>query len=312
MRYAIFHMRRNVMKRTVGFIGLGIMGKPMARNLLKAGFPLVVFSRTLESVKEPVREKALSAGSPSEVAQRSEVIITMLPDSPDVERVILGADGVIRGAKPGSVVIDMSSINPLVTREIAGSLEERGIEMLDAPVSGGEKGAIEGTLAIMVGGKDRVLENCLGILKAMGKNVVHVGEIGAGGFSKLVNQIIVALNIAALGEAFTLGAKAGLDPHVIFHAIRGGLAGSQVMETKVPMILGRNFKPGFKIRLHQKDLNNALATAKDLGVPLPLSSLVQQIFVSLLAEGRGEEDHSALATFFEKIGKAEIRSSSSS
>ena len=298
------------MKQTVGFIGLGIMGKPMARNLLKAGFPLVVSSRSIGPVTELVREKALSAGSPSEVAQRSDVIITMLPDSPDVERVILGADGVIQGVKPGSVVIDMSSINPLVTQEIARRLEENRVEMLDAPVSGGEKGAIEGTLAIMVGGKGQVLENCLEILKTMGKNIVHVGEIGAGGFSKLVNQIIVALNIAAIGEAFTLGAKAGLDPQVIFRAIRGGLAGSQVLETKAPMILDRNFKPGFKIRLHQKDLNNALATGMDLGVPLPLSSLVQQIFVSLVTEGRGEEDHSALATFFEKIGKAEIKSKS--
>ncbi len=300
------------MRQTVGFIGLGIMGKPMARNLLKAGFPLVVFSRTTGSVKELVREKALPAGSPREVAQRSEVIITMLPDSPDVEKVILGAEGVIQGAKPGAVLIDMSSINPLVTREIAERLGEKGVEMLDAPVSGGEKGAIEGTLAIMVGGKVRVLEGCLEILKAVGRNIVHVGEIGAGGFSKLVNQIIVALNIAAVGEAFTLGAKAGLDPHVIFQAIRGGLAGSQVLETKTPMILDRNFRPGFKIKLHQKDLNNALATAKDLGVPLPLSGLVQQIFVSLVTEGRGEEDHSALATFFEKMGKAEIRSKSSS
>src|SRR3990170_2149393 len=227
------------MKRTVGFIGLGIMGKPMARNLLKAGYPLVVFSRSFGPVEELVGEKALSAGSPREVAQRSEVIITMLPDSPEVEQVILGEDGVIKGTKPGSVVIDMSSINPLVTKEIAVRLEEKGVEILDAPVSGGEKGAIEGTLAIMVGGKGQVFENCLEILKAMGKNIVHVGGIGAGGFSKLVNQIIVALNIAAIGEAFTLGVKADLDPQVIFHAIRGGLAGRQGLETKVPMILGR-------------------------------------------------------------------------
>ena len=184
---------------------------------------------------------------------------------------------------------------------------KKGVAMLDAPVSGGEAGAIQGTLAIMVGGEERIFKECLPIFEALGKNIIHVGEIGAGGFAKLVNQIIVALNIAAVGEAFCLGVKAGLNPQVIFQAIRGGLAGSQVLETKTPMISGRNFKPGFKVKLHQKDLHNALSTAKDLNVPLPLSSFVQQIFISLAAEGRGEEDHSALATFFEKMAGVEIK-----
>jgi 2-hydroxy-3-oxopropionate reductase len=296
------------MKKKVGFIGLGIMGKPMAKNLLKAGFHLVVFSRNKRSVEELVQEKAIHADSPKEVAKRAEVIITMLPDSAEVQEVILGKDGVIQGIKPGSVVIDMSSINPLVTQEIAGTLKGKGVEMLDAPVSGGEAGAIQGTLAIMAGGEKSVFNESMEIFKAMGRNIVHVGGIGAGGFVKLVNQIIVALNIAAVGEAFTLGVKAGLDPQVMYQAIRGGLAGSSVLETKAPMIFGRNFKPGFKIRLHQKDLKNALSTAKDLGVPLPLSSLVQQIFVSLITDGRGDEDHSALATFFEKMAKVEIKS----
>jgi 2-hydroxy-3-oxopropionate reductase len=295
-------------KKKLGFIGLGIMGKPMAKNLLKAGFNLVVFSRSNGPVEELVKEKALSANSPGEVAEHSEVIITMLPDSPEVEEIILGKDGVIRGTKPGSVVIDMSSINPLVTQEIAKALKEKEVEMLDAPVSGGEIGAIQGTLAIMVGGEEKVFNDCMEIFKAVGKNIVHVGGIGAGGYAKLVNQIIVALNIATVGEAFSLGVKAGLDPQVIYQAIRGGLAGSSVLETKVPMIFGRNFKPGFKIRLHQKDLKNALSTAKDLGVPLPLTSLVQQILISLMTDGRGDEDHSALATFFEKIAKVEIKS----
>jgi 2-hydroxy-3-oxopropionate reductase len=295
-------------KKKLGFIGLGIMGKPMAKNLLKAGFNLVVFSRSNGPVEELVKEKALSANSPGEVAEHSEVIITMLPDSPEVEEIILGKDGVIRGTKPGSVVIDMSSINPLVTQEIAKALKEKEVEMLDAPVSGGEIGAIQGTLAIMVGGEEKVFNDCMEIFKAVGKNIVHVGGIGAGGYVKLVNQIIVALNIATVGEAFSLGVKAGLDPQVIYQAIRGGLAGSSVLETKAPMIFGRNFKPGFKIRLHQKDLKNALSTAKDLGVPLPLTSLVQQILISLMTDGRGDEDHSALVTFFEKMAKVEIKS----
>jgi 2-hydroxy-3-oxopropionate reductase len=295
-------------KKKLGFIGLGIMGKPMAKNLLKAGFNLVVFSRSNGPVEELVKEKALSANSPGEVAEHSEVIITMLPDSPEVEEIILGKDGVIRGTKPGSVVIDMSSINPLVTQEIAKALKEKEVEMLDAPVSGGEIGAIQGTLAIMVGGEEKVFNDCMEIFKAVGKNIVHVGGIGAGGYVKLVNQIMVALNIATVGEAFSLGVKAGLDPQVIYQAIRGGLAGSSVLETKAPMIFGRNFKPGFKIKLHQKDLKNALSTAKDLGVPLPLTSLVQQILISLMTDGRGDEDHSALATFFEKMAKVEIKS----
>ena len=296
------------MKKRIGFVGLGIMGRPMARNLLKAGYPLVVFDLNKDAMEDLVKAGALAAHSSKEVAERTDVIITMLPDSPEVKEVILGKDGVIEGVRRDSVVIDMSSINPLVTQEIARALNGKGVKMLDAPVSGGETGAIQGTLAIMVGGEKKVFEDSLEIFRATGKNIVHVGEIGAGGYVKLVNQIIVALNIASVGEAFCLGVKAGLDPQVIYQAIRGGLAGSQVLETKAPMIFGRNFKPGFKIKLHQKDLQNALSTAKDLGVPLPLSSLVQQIFISLMAEGRGDEDHSALATFFEKMAQVEIKS----
>jgi 2-hydroxy-3-oxopropionate reductase len=305
-RWAFLLAGRTEMKR-VGFIGLGIMGKPMAKNLLKAGFPLIVFSRSKGPVEELEKEGALPADSPRRVADQSEVILTMLPDSPEVREVVLGKDGVIHGARSGSVLIDMSSINPLVTQEISEALRDKGVEMLDAPVSGGESGAIRGTLAIMVGGKEKVFQECLKILGTLGKNIVRVGEVGAGGFTKLVNQIIVALNIAAVGEAFALGAKAGLDLQVVYQAIRGGLAGSQVLEAKGPMVFGRNFKPGFKIRLHHKDLGNALSTAADLGVPLPLSSLVQQMFLSLITEGRGEEDHSALVTFFERMAKVEIK-----
>jgi 2-hydroxy-3-oxopropionate reductase len=296
------------MKKKIGFIGLGIMGKPMAKNLLKAGYSLVAYDLNKDAVEDVVKAGALGASSSKEAAGKAEVIITMLPDSPDVKEVILGKDGVLEGIKPGSIVIDMSSINPLVSQEIEKELRKKEVEMLDAPVSGGETGAIQGTLAIMVGGKEKVFNESVEIFKAVGKNIVHVGKIGAGGFVKLVNQIIVAVNIAAVGEAFTLGTKAGLDPQVIHQAIRGGLAGSSVLETKAPMMFARNFKPGFKIRLHHKDLQNALSTAKDLGVPLPLSSFVQQIILSLMTEGRGEEDHSALATFFEKMAKVEIKS----
>ena len=296
------------MKKKIGFIGLGIMGKPMAKNLLKAGFSIVAYDMNKDAVEDVVKAGALAASSSKEAAGKAEVIITMLPDSPDVKEVILGKAGVLEGIKPGSIVIDMSSINPLVSQEIEKELRKKGVEMLDAPVSGGETGAIQGTLAIMVGGEEKVFKDCVDIFNAVGKNIVRVGGIGAGGFVKLVNQIIVAVNIAAVGEAFTLGAKAGLDPQVIHQAIRGGLAGSSVLETKAPMMFARNFKPGFKIRLHHKDLQNALSTAKDLGVPLPLSSFVQQIILSLMTEGRGEEDHSALATFFEKLAKVEIKS----
>lgn len=296
------------MKKRIGFVGLGIMGRPMARNLLKVGYPLVVFDLNKDAMEDLVKAGALTAHSSKEVAERADVIITMLPDSPEVREVILGKNGVIEGVRRDSVVIDMSSINPLVSQEIEKGLRKKGGEMLDAPVSGGEPGAIEGTLAIMVGGEKKVFEDCLEIFKAMGKNIVHVGGIGAGGYVKLVNQIIVALNIASVGEAFCLGVKSGLDPQVIYQAIRGGLAGSAVLDAKAPMIFGRNFKPGFKIKLHHKDLHNALSTAKDLGVPLPLSSFVQQIFVSLIAEGKENEDHSALATFFEKIARVEIKS----
>ncbi len=296
------------MKKTLGFIGLGIMGKPMAKNLLKAGYPLAVFDLNKEAMEDLVKAGALAARTCKEVAERADVIITMLPDSPDVKEVILAKDGVIEGVRRGSVIIDMSSINPLVSQEIEKELRKRGVEMLDAPVSGGEPGAIQGTLAIMVGGEKTVFEERLEILKVMGKNIVHVGPIGSGGYVKLVNQIIVAINIAAVGEAFTLGMKAGLDPQAIYQAIRGGLAGSAVLDAKAPMIFQRNFNPGFKIKLHRKDLHNALSTAQSLGVPLPLSSFVQQILVSLMVEGRGEEDHSALATFFEKMAKVEIKS----
>lgn len=291
----------------IGFIGLGIMGKPMAKNLIKAGNSLIVHNRSRAAVDELVKNGAEPAISPEEVAKKSEIIITMLPNSPDVEFVILGNNGVLEGAKSSTIIIDMSSIEPLVSQKIASEAAKKGVEFLDAPVSGGEPGAIQGTLAIMVGGKKEIFERCLPIFKVIGKSVVRVGEVGAGGFAKLANQIIVALNIAAVSEAFVLGQKAGLDPDKLFQAIRGGLAGSHVMDAKLPMIIDRNFKPGFKIKLHNKDIKNALATATSLQVALPLTGLIEQIFSALMADDKSEMDHAAIIQFTEKLAGIEIR-----
>ena len=282
----------------------------MARNLMKAGFPLVVHNRSRGPVEELMKEGAEAAYSPKEVAQKAEVVITMLPDSPDVEKVILGENGVLEGARAGTILIDMSSISPIVSQRIAAEVAKKGVKMLDAPVSGGETGAINATLAIMVGGDQEVFDKCLDIFKAMGKSVVRVGNIGAGGFTKLANQIIAAINLEALGEAFVLGVKAGVDPNLIFQAIRGGLAGSNMMESRIPAIMERNFKPGFKLKLHLKDLNNALSAAKDLGVPLPITSLVQQMMLALTTRGLGEDDNGSLVKLLEDFAKTEIKKKS--
>ena len=293
----------------IGFIGLGIMGKPMARNLLKAGYALTLHNRSRASVEELAAEGAAVAWSGREVAQRSNVVITMLPDSPDSELVILGEGGILEGAEAGCIIIDMSSIAPLVSQKIARAAAEKGIDMLDAPVSGGEPGAIAGTLAIMVGGKQDTFDRCLPILDVMGRSVVRVGDVGAGNVVKLANQIMVAANIEAIGEAFSLSQKAGIDPELVFGAIRAGLAGSNALEAKAPMIMDRNFNPGFRIRLHQKDLQNALLTGKDLGVPLPVTSLVQQMLGALMNRDMAECDHSAIVRHVEDMANVEIRKS---
>ncbi len=294
------------MKR-IGFIGVGIMGKPMAKNLLKAGYPLVVYDRHREKVEELMREGAKGASSSKEVAQESEVVITMLPDSPDVEDVVLGPEGVLEGAGEGTILIDMSSINPLVARRVAAEAAKKGVRMLDAPVSGGEPGAKTGTLAIMVGGEEALFRECEPILKVMGKSVVLVGDIGAGNITKLANQIMVAINIEGLSEALILAAKAGVNPELVYEAVRGGLAGSNALDAKAPLIFKGNFKAGFRIRLHQKDLNNALMTGKELDVPLPVTGIVQQMLSSIIADGHGDYDHGGIATFLEKIANFEVR-----
>ena len=291
----------------IGFIGLGIMGKPMSKNLLKAGYQLVVFNRSKGSVKELVAAGAKAADNPREVAEQAETVITMLPNSPDVREVVLGTAGVIEGAAKGSVVIDMSSIAPLVSREIAARLEEKGVEMLDAPVSGGEPKAIEGTLAVMVGGKKEIFDKCYPVMKAMAGSVVHVGGAGAGNIAKLANQVIVALNIAAMSEALVMAAKAGADPERVYQAIRGGLAGSAVLDAKAPLVMDRKFNPGFRINLHIKDLNNVLETSHAVGAPLQLTASVMEIMQSLKVDGLGDTDHGSLIRYYEKMAGIEVK-----
>lgn len=291
----------------IGFIGLGIMGKPMSKNLIKAGYSLVVNDVNKQAVAELAALGAETAESAAEVAQKSDLVITMLPNSPHVKQVVLGKGGVIEGAKPGQIVVDMSSIAPLASKEVGAALAAKGVEMLDAPVSGGEPKAVEGTLSIMVGGKQEIFDQCLPVLQKMGSSVVLCGNIGAGNTTKLANQIIVALNIAALSEAMVLASKAGVDPEVVYKAIRGGLAGSTVMDAKAPMILAGNFKPGFRIELHIKDLANAIETGHEVGVPLPLTSQVMEIMQALKVDGKAANDHSGIVQYYEKLAQHEAR-----
>ena len=290
----------------VGFIGLGIMGKPMAKNLVKAGHKLMVLDLNKESVDELVAMGAETAPSKVELASQCEVIITMLPNSPQVKEVVLGEGGIIEGAKPGTVVIDMSSIAPLASREIYGELEKKGIHLLDAPVSGGEPKAIEGTLAVMVGGNKEVFDKYYDLLMVMASSVVYVGESGAGNVAKLCNQVVVALNISAVSEALVLAKKAGVDPELVYQAIRGGLAGSTVMDAKAPMMMDRNFKPGFRIDLHIKDLNNVIDTSHGVGVPLPLTAQVREIMQAIKVDGSGVEDHSSIVKYYEKLANIQV------
>ncbi len=291
----------------VGFIGLGIMGKPMSKNLLKKGYSIIVNDVNKAAVDELVALGAETAENPREVAKRADVVITMLPNSPHVKQVVLGPNGVIEAARPGLAFIDMSSIDPLVSREVGAKLAEKGVDMLDAPVSGGEPKAIDGTMSVMVGGKQEVFEKYFDLLKAMAGSVVRTGEIGAGNVTKLANQIIVAVNIAAMSEALVMATKAGVDPELVYKAIRGGLAGSTVLDAKVPMVMDRNFKPGFRVNLHIKDLNNALETAHGVGASVPLTASVMEILQNVKADGMGDLDHSAIARYYEKLAKVEVK-----
>ena len=289
----------------IGLIGLGIMGKPMAKNLLKAGYDLTVSDLNKAAVDEVVAAGAKAASNEA-IGKECDVVLTMLPNSPQVKDVMLGDGGVASHMKKGSTFIDMSSISPVASKEIAEVLAAKGIDMLDAPVSGGEPKAIDGTLSFMVGGKKEVFDKFKPLLETMGASVVLCGDVGAGNTTKLANQIIVALNIAAVSEAFLLAKRAGVDPQLVFDAIKGGLAGSTVMNAKAPMMMEGNYKPGFKIDLHIKDLNNALEAGHTFGSPLPLTSLVMDMLETLHNKGCGQEDHSAISKYYELIAQDRI------
>lgn len=292
----------------IGFIGLGIMGKPMARNLMKAGYSVVVHSRGRAPVDELAKDGAQVATSPEEVAARSDVVITMLPDSPDVEQVYTGEQGVFAGAKSGTLLIDMSTISPVVARKLAREAEPRGLDMVDAPVSGGEAGAVGATLSIMIGGKSPAVERAMPIFQKLGKSIVHVGDAGAGQVTKAANQIVVGITIAAVSEALVLAKKAGVDPVKVREVLLGGFAQSRILDVHGQKMLERNFKPGFRIRLHEKDLKIALATGSEYSVPLALTSLVDQMMLAMKATGAGDLDHCALVTFIEGLAKTDLSS----
>ena len=292
--------------RTIGFIGLGIMGKPMARNLLQAGHQLVVHDVNPAPVAELVEAGARSAASAAEAAASAEIVITMLPNSPEVQAVVLGEHGVLEGARPGLMLVDMSSIAPLASRQMAARAATQGVTMLDAPVSGGEPKAKDGTLSIMVGGARAAFDSVLDVLRAMGKSVVYVGPSGSGQMTKLANQMIVGLNIIAMSEALVLAAKSGVDPKVVYQAIRGGLAGSTVLDAKAPLIFDRRFAPGFRIELHLKDLLNALDTAHQTGTPVPFTGLAAEVMSAMKTAGKGGLDHGGLVQYFESLAGVEV------
>ncbi len=295
------------MHKKLGFIGVGIMGGPMARNLVDAGYEVSAYDIDAAALKRVVDHGAGQGGSIVEVTQNNDIILLMLPNSPDVEKAVLGEGGVIESCKQGQILIDMSSIAPLVSQKVAAELAKKGVEMLDAPVSGGQEKAEAGTLAFMVGGKETVFQECKPLLDVMGGSVTLVGDIGAGETTKLVNQVIVAINIAAVAEGLMLGKKAGVDPEKIFNAIKGGLAGSQCLVDKAPRMLEARYDPGFKMKLHVKDLTNALETSRELHVAMPLASNIMEMMQSLIAEGKTEEDHGGLALFYEKINGLSLK-----
>jgi 2-hydroxy-3-oxopropionate reductase len=293
------------MAERVGFVGLGIMGKPMATNLMDAGYKLTVHNRSPEKANELGEAGASVANSPKEVAENADIIITMLPDSPQVSEVVAGEGGVLEDIKEGSLIVDMSTISPVVTEELAEALKEKGASMLDAPVSGGDVGAIEGTLSIMVGGEEEDFQRAKPLFETMGKTITHVGPVGAGQVTKAANQVVVALTIEAVSEALVLGSAGGVSPEKILDVLSGGLAGNKVMEVKREKFLSHKFEPGGKVEFHSKDLGIALAAGREYGVVLPVTAIVDQMFNSLMARGRGGWDHSALLTFIENLAQRE-------
>ena len=295
------------MAEKIGFIGLGIMGRPMAKNLMEAGYELVLHNRSPEKAEELAEEgNAIAAGSPMEVAEACDIVITMLPDSPDVEAVVAGEGGVLEGIRDGALLVDMSTISPVVTEELSERVREQGASMLDAPVSGGDVGAKEGALSIMVGGSEEDFERARQLFDVMGKVATHVGPTGAGQVVKACNQIVVALTIEAVSEALVLGSRGGVAPEKLVEALSGGLAGSAVMEAKKEKFFSHDFEPGFRIELHHKDLGIALAAGREYGVALPVTAIVDQMLEALKAKGRGDRDHSALLTLLEEGAQHEI------
>jgi 2-hydroxy-3-oxopropionate reductase len=294
------------MTERVGFIGLGIMGMPMARNLMDSGYELTVNNRSPEKAEELGKEGAAVAATPREVAENSDVVITMLPDSPQVREVVAGEEGVLEGISEGALLIDMSTISPVVTEELAEALQEKGASMLDAPVSGGDVGAIEGTLSIMVGGEQADFQRAKPLFEAMGKTITHVGPTGAGQVTKAANQVVVALTIEAVSEALVLGSAGGVSAQKILEVLSGGLASNKVMEVKREKFLSHSFEPGFRSELHHKDLGIALAAGREYGVVLPVTAIVDQMLLSMRRKGWGEEDHSALLRIIEDLSQHTI------
>jgi 2-hydroxy-3-oxopropionate reductase len=294
------------MAERVGFIGLGIMGKPMAQNLMEAGYELTVYNRSPEKAEELGKGGASVASSPAEAAEKSDIVITMLPDSPDVRNVVAGEGGVLEGIKEASLLVDMSTISPVVTEELAAKVKERGASMLDAPVSGGDVGAIEGTLSIMVGGSEEDFERARPLFEVMGATVNHVGPTGAGQVTKAANQVVVALTIEAVSEALVLGSKGGVAPEKILDVLSAGLAGNKVMEVKREKFLSHKFDPGFRSELHHKDLGIALAAGREYGVVLPVTAIVDQMLLTMKRKGWGGEDHSAILRVIEDLSQHTI------
>jgi 2-hydroxy-3-oxopropionate reductase len=291
----------------IGFIGLGVMGKPMSLNLLKAGFSLMVSDINPEPEKDLIAAGAMKGNSPMHIGESCELIFTMLPNSPEVEEVICGENGILEGAKPGSTIIDMSSIDPMVAIRVSEMAASKGVDMLDAPVSGGEPKAIDGTLSIMAGGKEEVFARVKPVLMSMGASAILIGEIGSGNICKLANQIMVALHLASVSEAMVFAEKAGVDAEKVFQAIRGGLAGSTVLDAKMPLILERNFKPGGPIRMHTKDLLNVRDTALEIDAPIPLTTQVLEFMKALKADGKKEDDHGGIIQYWEKLAHVEVK-----
>ena len=289
------------MPERVGFIGLGIMGKPMARNLMDAGYDLTVHNRSPEKAEELGEQGASVAESPGEVARNSDIIVTMLPGPPEVREIVAGEGGLLENSREGSLIVDMTTSSPVLARELARYAGERGVGSLDAPVSGGDVGAIEGTLSIMVGGEERDFERARPLFEAMGKTVTYVGPAGAGQVTKAANQVVVALIIEAVSEALVLGSAGGVAPEKILEVLGGGLAGNKVMEVKREKFLSREFEPGGKVEFHRKDLGIALAAGREYGVVLPVTAVVNQMFEALMAKGRGGWDHSALHSLVEEL-----------